>query len=212
MRLDPLAVSVFLARVIQRLPFQYFGTGEDVGHLRDSLREALHAVEFPRVGRLSVLNLACGRADETGALAAALAPAEIGHYLGIDLRPDAVAEAARRWALPGGVIEFRCADAVAVLGGIQWLPPSNLIFIRHQNYWDDPAAWDRLLSHALANLAPGGILACTSYFDREHDLLKASLITRGARMVFNARNLASRPLPDVVGKSVDRHLALFCKT
>ncbi len=206
--LDRWEASGFLARVIQRLPFQYFGTGEDVGRLGNLLREGLLAVDFPCQGRLSVWNLACGRADETGALAAALAPAEIGHYFGIDLRPDAVAEAARRWALPGGEIEFRCGDA-ASLAGMKWLPPADLIFIRHQNYWHDPAAWDRLLSHALESLGPSGVLACTSYFDREHDLLKASLLTRGARMVFNVRNPASRALTDVAGKSVDRHLAVF---
>ncbi|MES2438869.1 MAG: class I SAM-dependent methyltransferase [Verrucomicrobiota bacterium] len=194
--------------MIQRLPFRYPATAADVARLQVLLRGALAAIRFHRPGKLAVLNLACGRADETGALAAALSPAPIGHYLGIDLRPDTVAEAARRWELPGGLIEFRSGDASSV-DRMKQLPAFDLIFIRHQNYWHDPATWDRLLGNTLGALAPGGVLACTSYFDREHELLKASLKTRGARMLWDVRHAASRPLPDAPGKSVDRHLAVF---
>ena len=194
--------------MIQRLPFSHPATAADVGRLCHLLRAALAGIRFHPTGKLAVLNLACGRADETGALAAALAPAEIGIYLGIDLRQDTIAEAARRWLLPGGLIEFRSGDAAAI-DRMKLLPEFDFIFIRHQNYWDDPAPWDRLLSNALAALAPGGLLACTSYFDREHKLLKAALKTRGAEMLWDVRHPASRPLPDAPGKSVDRHLAVF---
>jgi SAM-dependent methyltransferase len=194
--------------MIQRLPFSHPATAADVARLQVLLGEALTAVGFQRSGRIAVLNPACGRADETGALAAALGPADIGFYLGIDLRQDTVAEAARRWHLPGGLIEFRCGDASAT-HRMKLLPEFDFIFIRHQNYWDDPITWDRLLSNALAVLAPGGLLACTSYFDREHELLKAALKTRGAEILWDARHPASRPLPDAPGKSVDRHLAVF---
>jgi SAM-dependent methyltransferase len=194
--------------VIQRLPFSHPPTAGDVARLEVLLRTALTGLHFHPLHPLAVLNLACGRADETGALADALAPLEIGHYLGIDLRPDTIAEAAKRWALPGGVIEFRCGDASAI-DRMKLLPPFDLIFIRHQNYWNDAATWDRLLGNALAALAPGGLLACTSYFDREHELLKASLRTRGAELLWDARHPRSRPLPDVPGKSVDRWLAVF---
>lgn len=194
--------------MIQRLPFSHPPTAGDVARLETLLRAALTGLHFHRAGKLAVLNLACGRADETGALAAALAPLEIGHYLGIDLRADTIAEAEKRWALPGGVIEFRCGDASAI-DRMKLLPPFDLIFIRHQNYWNDAATWDRLLGNALAALAPGGLLACTSYFDREHELLKASLKTRGAELRWDVRHLDSRPLPDVSRKSVDRWLAVF---
>ena len=89
------------------------------------------------------------------------------------------------------------------------LPAFDFIFIRHQNYWHEPKTWDRMLANALAALAPGGLLACTSYFDREHELLKASLVTRGARVLWDARHPASRPLSDAPGKSVDRRLGIF---
>ncbi len=194
--------------MIQRLPFSHPGTADDVARLRVLLREALTGIRHQPAAALSVLNLACGRADETGALASALAPARIRSYTGIDLRPETIAEATRRWALPGGQIHFRCGDASRV-HRMRELPAADLIFIRHQNYWSDTATWDRLLTHALAVLAPGGILACTSYFDREHELLIAALKTRGADLQWNVRHAASRPLPDAPGKSVDRHLALF---
>ncbi|NJM36844.1 MAG: class I SAM-dependent methyltransferase [Akkermansiaceae bacterium] len=194
--------------MIQRLPFQYPGTADDVLRLRDLVREALAAIDFPTNREMHVLNLACGRADESGALAAALAPGRIAYYLGIDLRPDAIAEARKRWQLPGGIVDFRCGDAAAI-GQMKELPPFDFIFIRHQNYWHDPAAWDRLLGNALAALSPGGLLACTSYFDREHQLLTAALQTRHAEILWNIRHLRSRPLADAPGKSVDRHLAIF---
>ena len=194
--------------MILRLPFSHPATAADVGQLCHLLRAALAGIRFQPIGKIAVLNLACGRADETGAIAAALAPAQIGIYLGIDLRQHTIAEAARRWHLPGGHVEFRCGDASAI-DRMKLLPKFDFIFIRHQNYWDDPATWDRLLSNALAALAPGGLLACTSYFDREHKLLKAALKTRGAEILWDVRHPASRPLPDAPGKSVDRHLALF---
>jgi SAM-dependent methyltransferase len=194
--------------MIQRLPFHHPATAGDVGRLCRLLREALAGVGFDPLGNLNVLNLACGRADETGALAVTLAPAKISFYLGIDLRQETISEASRRWHLPDGQIEFRCGDASSI-DRMKSLPPFDFIFIRHQNYWDQPPVWDRLLSNALAALAPGGLLACTSYFDREHELLKAALKTRGVEVLWDARHPASRPLPDAPGKSVDRHLALF---
>ncbi len=194
--------------LIQRLPFRHPATAADVVRLQILLREALTAVRFHRRGKSAVLNLACGRADETGALAAALVPAEIGYYLGIDLRAETIAEATKRWHLPTGIIEFKCGDA-SKIGTIKQLPPFDFIFIRHQNYWNDPPAWDVMLENALATLAPGGLLVCTSYFDREHELMKASLKTRGAELWWDVRHAASRMLPDAPGKSVDRHLAVF---
>ena len=194
--------------MIQRLPFTHPSTASDVGRLQVLLQEALKTIFPYQPGKLAVLNLACGRADETGALAAALAPAEIGFYLGIDLRTETIAEARQRWDLPGGIIEFRSGDASAT-DRMRQLPAFDFIFIRHQNYWDDPGMWERLLGNSLAALAPGGLLACTSYFDREHDLLKASLKTRGAKILWDVRHPFSRLLGDASGKSVDRHLAVF---
>ncbi len=206
----PSTFDVQFSPVIQRIPFRHRETAADITRLQTLLRDALSAIHFHPQGELSILNLACGRADETGALAAALAPAKIGFYLGIDLRPDTIAEATRRWQLTGGIIEFRCGSA-ADMDRMKLLPEFDFIFIRHQNYWDDPATWDRILANAIARLKPNGLLACTSYFDHEHDLLKAALKTRGMEILCDIRHPASRALPEVPGKSVDRRLAIFTK-
>ena len=197
-------------RMIQKLPFSYEGTDGDIHRLAVLLGEvlALAAVKFS--GKLAVLNLACGRADETGVLAASLAPAEIGFYLGMDLRADAVEEAGKRWELPGGEIDFREGNA-AMIGRMEGLPDFDLVFIRHQNYWHDAMVWESMFDEALAALKDGGHLLCTSYFDAEHELFLASMRTRGVEMLANMRHAFSRDLPDAEGKSVDRWVAVFRK-
>ena len=64
-------------------------------------------------------------------------------------------------------------------------------------------------TEVLGGLKPGGLLAITSYFDREHDLASACLLQLGARRRAELPHPRSRPLPDAPGKSVDRRLALF---
>jgi len=199
------------ARMIQRLPFSHEGTDGDIRRLRVLLGEVFSLAGLPFSGKLAVLNLACGRADETGALAAALAPGVIGFYLGMDLRADAIEEAGKRWELPGGEIHFREGNA-AMIGRMEGLPEFDMVFIRHQNYWHEPLVWEGILEEALAALKDGGHLVCTSYFDLEHELILASMRARGAKILANVRHTASRPLPDAEGKSVDRWVAVFGKT
>jgi SAM-dependent methyltransferase len=199
-----------VSRMIQRLPFSYEGIDADIHRLGVLLGDvfALAVVGFS--GRLAVLNLACGRADETGVLAEAVAPAQVGFYLGMDLRADAIAEAKKRWELPGGEIEFREGNA-AMIGRMEGLPEFDLVFIRHQNYWHEPMVWEGILDEALAALKDGGKLVCTSYFDLEHELFTASMRARGARQLANVRNASSRALPDAEGKSVDRWVGVWGK-
>lgn len=159
-----------------------------------------------------VLNLACGRADETGVLFSSLAPARIGFYLGIDLLRGDISEAKQRWRTnhPVAQVDFKTGDASRT-DRMKQLPPFDLVFIRHQNYWHDEAQWDRLLENALHSLKPHGVMAFTSYFDREHSLALASLKTCGAECLLNLRHIESRALGDAPGKSVDRHLALVSR-
>lgn len=196
--------------MIQRNPFRHPGTAEDVRSLRWQLALLFRACPPPTRPELIVWNLACGRADESSALASALQPARIGHYLGIDLRGHCIREARQRWQLPGATLEFLEGDAAAIPAGTG-PAMADVIFIRHQNYWHDPPVWDRILTRALACLADDGILACTSYFDREHELLTSAMRTLGAIRTAGFQNPHSRPLPDAPGKSVDRHLAIFTK-
>ncbi len=196
--------------MIQQLPFSFQGIDGDIRRLEVLMTEVFSLAGMRLTGKIAVLNLACGRADETGVLAAALKPAEVSYYLGIDLRPDAIAEARARWELPGGELEFLEGNA-AMIGRMKHLPKFDLVFIRHQNYWHDPMVWEGIIDEALAALTEDGSLVCTSYFDHEHELLLASLRTRGVRVRANLRNSMSRRLPDAEGKSVDRWIGLFSK-
>jgi len=197
-------------RMIQAIPFRHPGTAEDVRILRDQLALLLRACPPLHRHELVVWNLACGRADESGAIADSLQPASIAHYLGIDLRGHCIREARQRWKLPDAVIEFIEGDASALPAGTGPAVP-DLIFIRHQNYWHEPRIWDRIFTRALACLSDDGILACTSYFDREHELMKSAMHGLGATCIADFQNPHSRPLDDAPGKSVDRHLAAFSK-
>ncbi len=196
--------------MIQKLPFSYEGIDGDIRRLGGLLREVFTLAETCFSGKMAVLNIACGRADETGVLAASLEPARIDFYLGMDLRADAITEAARRWELPGGEIDFREGNA-AMIGRMEGLPEFDLVFIRHQNYWHEPMVWEGILDEALAALKDGGHLVCTSYFDLEHELFVASMRTRGAEILANMRHAFSRDLPDAEGKSVDRWVAVLKK-
>lgn len=194
------------------IPFSFPGIGEDVARLGKLLAVALRVADWRAPASVAVLNLACGRADETGVLLGAVAPfARAGYALGIDLRAAEIEEARRRW-IPAAPerwkLEFRTGDAVRT-DRMKQLPPFDFIFIRHQNYWHDPASWLVLYRNAIAALKDGGLLAITSYFDREHELAMASLEQCGAVKVTDLHHPASRPLPDAPNKSVDRRLALF---
>jgi len=198
--------------VIPALPFSYPGIDVDVRRLGSLLQLALRAAAWIPPPAPAILNLACGRADETGVLLTAATPlAKELFYLGIDLRPPEIAEAKARWipvAPPGWELDFRAGDASRT-DRMKQLPPFDLVFIRHQNYWHDPATWIVLFRNALGTLKPGGLLAISSYFDREHELAMACLSQIGAVKVADLRNPDARPLPDAPNKAVDRRLAVF---
>ncbi|WP_193212226.1 class I SAM-dependent methyltransferase [Luteolibacter marinus] len=196
------------------LPFSYPGIDGDVRRLGALLAVGLSSAGWRPPAVPAVLNLACGRADETGVLLAAVAPlARELFYLGIDLRPPEIAEGRARWtplAPPGWQLEFRAGDASRT-DRMKQLPAFDFVFVRHQNYWHDPATWLVMFRNALDALNPGGLLAITSYFDHEHELAMACLIECGARKLADIHHPHSRPLPDAPKKSVDRRMALFGK-
>jgi 2-polyprenyl-3-methyl-5-hydroxy-6-metoxy-1,4-benzoquinol methylase len=194
----------------QRLPFSYEGIDGDIQRLGVLLKYSFSVVDANFSDKISVLNLACGRADETGVLVEALSPASVGFYLGIDLRADAINEAARRWSSTDCEIHFMEGNA-AMLGRMKTLPEFDLIFIRHQNYWHEPMVWEGILDEAILAMKQNGFLVCTSYFDLEHDLFLASMRDREAKLILNARNRQSRGLLDAEGKSVDRWLGIWRK-
>jgi 2-polyprenyl-3-methyl-5-hydroxy-6-metoxy-1,4-benzoquinol methylase len=196
--------------MIQQQPFSYEGIEGDIQCLGILLKNSFSEVDMNFDHKISVLNIACGRADETGVLVKALSPACVGFYLGIDLRADAIEEAKRRWRSIDCEIHFMEGNA-AMLGRMKTLPEFDLIFIRHQNYWHEPMVWEGILDEAILAMKPKGFLACTSYFDLEHDLFLASMRDREAELLLNVRNSQSRDLPDAEGKSVDRWLGVWRK-
>ncbi|MCU0794387.1 MAG: class I SAM-dependent methyltransferase [Akkermansiaceae bacterium] len=196
------------------LPFSYPGIAGDIDRLASQLRLLLDAAEWSAPDSVAILNLACGRADETGVLLSTAAPlAGRRFYLGIDLRAPEIAEAKRRWMATvstGDEINFRCGDASRT-DRMASLPAFDLIFIRHQNFWSDVPVWTRLYRNAIERMKDHGTLIITSYFDREHELASACLGQLGLHRVSEIRHFASRELPDAPGKSVDRWLAAFRK-
>lgn len=192
------------------LDYSYPGTAGDMEHLRPALALVLEAAGWAAATETSILNLACGRADETGVLLdTAAAGAARRFYLGIDIRAPEIHEARARWRparREGDEIDFRHGDASR---GIDGLPVFDLVFLRHQNFWTDPPVWTRIFRHGIGRMKPGGLLVITSYFDREHELASSCLMDLGMRRLAELTNPRTRPLDESTGKSVDRRIAAF---
>lgn len=193
-------------------PFSFHGIEGDIARLDRLLALGLRAVDWRPRDPIAILNLACGRADETGILLKQLAPPSRRlFYLGLDLRAPEIAEARARWlphAHPDHEIDFRVGDA-SLGERMRLLPTIDFIFVRHQNYWADAPVWTRLYRNALDALKPGGLITLTSYFDQEHEFANTCLSQLGARKLADLPHPQSRPLPDAPGKSVDRHLSIW---
>lgn len=194
------------------MDFSFPGIAQDIVRLRELLRVSMKLVDrAPRVCP-TILNLACGRADETGALIDAWSLAGSGgEYLGLDIRHAEILEARKRWGnswSPCGAVEFRVAD-VSLPHQLPRDKRYDFVFLRHQNFWDAPSTWDQIYRHALARLQPDGLLVFTSYFDREHELALAAVKTLGGSLWLDMPHAQSRALADAPGKSVDKRLAIF---
>lgn len=187
----------------------------------DTLEKNLRTLITPhlRAGKenLSLLNVACGRGDETGVLAKVLGEkAKSTHLQGLDIRAAQIDQANSRWKkeLPkiasnvtADFITHR-GDRLADLGE---LDTPDLAFLRHQNFWNDRPVWTRIFGQTLEQLNEDGLLVITSYFDKEHELAVEALKKLGAIQVGGLVNTDSRALSDAPGKSVDKHLAIFRK-
>ena len=193
-------------------PYSYPGIDGDISRLRDLLALGLATAGWSPPRSPAILNLACGRADETGTLVELLAPHGSPLFmLGIDLRGPEIDEARARWlpaAAAGQEMDFRSGDASRI-DQMKLLPPFDFIFIRHQNYWSAVDDWTRLLRNAIGTLRETGILVITSYFDKEHELASACLQQLGVERIADIMHPMSRPLNDAPGKSVDKRLAIF---
>ncbi len=181
---------------------------------------------------LRILDIACGDCREADALGDAFnemkaerapddgKPLDI-QLTGIDVRAREIADANRRFggkredAKTGGKreAEFLTGDASKLdqhkqLGDGEAF---DMVFLRHQNYWNGDRTWEEIFDQALNKLDPDGRLVITSYFDEEHRLALDAIENLGGELIVTERNKESRALKDAPGKSVDRHVAVFRK-
>jgi len=197
-------------------PFQLEDLSEDMNILSKALRESLQGVPNAPAGRSErrILNLACGRADETGVLADIFGGEHQLEIVGADIRDAEIEEARLRWKTPTQSdvhTRFHVEDGKRFLDAMSSNERFDLTFMRHQNFWNNPRLWARMFEGGLRQLDEDGLFVITSYFDIEHELACRKLAALGAVKIADHRNLESRALADAPGKSVDRHIAVFRK-
>ncbi|YCM45176.1 class I SAM-dependent methyltransferase [Verrucomicrobiaceae bacterium 227] len=193
-------------------PFSEF-LQQDLNTLEGNLRDLLDP-HLSEKEHLSLLNLACGRGDETGVLAKLLAEkSKSVHLQGLDIRAAEIDQANSRWKQQLG--KKVSADFITHRGDqlreLSEVGTPDIAFLRHQNYWNDKPVWTKIFDQALERLDEDGLLVITSYFDKEHDLATKALQNLGAIQIGAIINPNTRALNDAPGKSVDKHLAVFRK-
>ncbi|HRQ90783.1 MAG TPA: class I SAM-dependent methyltransferase [Bacteroidia bacterium] len=200
---------------------------EDLVRLKRMLRKVagrdpeLVKRRLERAGEARVLDLACGDCREArvlGDFAAELkGSAETTVSLtGIDVRAREIADAARKHgrrsraddARGAREHEFLVGDATRLNELRELGEDFDLVFLRHQNYWNGGRDWEEIFDHALSKLGPDGRLVITSYFDKEHSLALEAIQRLGGELVATESNPETRQLA-TPGKSVDRHMAMF---
>ncbi|WP_018970389.1 class I SAM-dependent methyltransferase [Rubritalea marina] len=196
------------------LPFSNKYTQGDLQKLKALLApQFAEAFPLPRK-QLRVLNIACGRADETGILIEnLLAHTELLEITGVDIRNREIGEAKQRWAKhPKANCQFFTQNA-SQLDHVRELDgPYDLILMRHQNFWNGAETWVKIYDAALHRLSESGILTITSYFDDEHRQAMQAITSLGGKLQHTLRNPKARPIADAPNKSVDRHIAIFRRT
>jgi precorrin-6B methylase 2 len=191
----------------------------------EAVKRRLERAAKPRPGadEIRVLDIACGECREAEVLGDFVAelkgtPEAAVKLTGIDVRAREIADAARTFGkrreardeLGKREFEFLTGDATklgdhAELGG-----DFDLVFLRHQNFWNGARDWEEIFDHALAKVGEEGRLVITSYFDKEHALALEAIQKLGGELIHTEFNEETRALA-TPGKSVDRHVAMFRK-
>lgn len=175
----------------------------------------------PGNDELRVLDIACGdcrEAEVLGDFVAELkgAPDAAVKLTGIDVRAREIADAARKFGKRQGPregrgrrdFEFRTGDATQLNEHAELGADFDLVFLRHQNYWNGARDWEEIFDHALSKTGEDGRLVITSYFDQEHALALEAIQRLGGELVHTEFNEETRALV-TPGKSMDRHVAIF---
>ncbi|MEO1856115.1 MAG: class I SAM-dependent methyltransferase [Rubritalea sp.] len=195
------------------LAFSNQHTQADLLQLKYLLAPLLRDHFRSQLSEIRLLNIACGRADETGTLVDSLTPhCQQLEITGIDIRNREIGEAKQRWGkMASAKTQFYTQDASHIAHIHQLDGPYDVVFIRHQNYWNGAEAWHRIYDNALHRLNDNGILVITSYFDREHLQAVQAISAMGGTLTTSIRNPKSRIINDAPNKSVDRHIAIFAR-
>ena len=202
-------------------------TAEDLERLHRMLRRVAgdDLETLPRLlaGReeARILDIACGECREAEVLTDFMAelkgaPDSAVKLTGIDLRAREIANATRKFGGrrgPDGIrgkreFEFLTDDATKLKGHAELGDDFDLVFMRHQNYWNGDSTWEKIFDQALEKLSTDGRLIITSYFDKEHALALEALERLGGELIRTEFNPETRELV-TPGKSVDRHVAIF---
>ena len=195
--------------------FKNIHTSSDLEVLNELLEDSLSTVGISQIKKsIQLLNLACGRADETAVLTDIFGKnADEIHHTGIDIRASEIQTASDRWKKfdPKAHTEFFVQDASKVSDAKQLSSDFDVAFMRHQNFINGDIKWSKIYDEALHRLNEDGLLVITSYFDHEHLLALDAIKGLGAELVHTAQNQKSRQLSDAPNKSVDRHVAIFRK-
>ncbi len=168
-----------------------------------------------------ILDIACGDCREAEVLSDFVAelkgaPESAVKLTGIDVRAREIANAEKKFGRRRGPdgkrgkreFEFLTGDATKLRGHAEMGDDFDLVFMRHQNYWNGDSTWEKIFDQALEKLGTDGRLVITSYFDKEHSLALEALQRLGGELIRTEFNPETREL-STPGKSVDRHVAIF---
>ncbi|HUF63605.1 MAG TPA: class I SAM-dependent methyltransferase [Verrucomicrobiales bacterium] len=201
----------------------------DLQHLASDLRrlEALlrrtapsKAADSIGADGIRILNLACGECHESGVLTRVFAggpragtakpdPPTV-ELVGIDVRAPELARARQRdLSSHRRTFCYIDADAARLNRHSEAAGEFDLVFMRHQNFWNGPETWKSIFSKGLDQLSPGGRLIITSYFLHEHRLAVEAVRNLGATLLKSEDHREARILDPKLGKRVDGHVAVF---
>jgi len=182
----------------------------------ETVRRRLEARDEARI-----LDIACGDCREAEVLTDFVAelkgaPESAVKLTGIDVRAREIANAEKKFGRRRGPdgkrgkreFEFLTGDATKLRGHAEMGDDFDLVFMRHQNYWNGDSTWEKIFDQALEKLGTDGRLVITSYFDKEHALALEALQRLGGELIRTEFNPETRELV-TPGKSVDRHVAIF---
>lgn len=193
--------------------FKNSHTSSDLARLHELLNNSLdQAGIISDKKSLQLLNLACGRADETAILTDVFGKnADEIHHTGIDIRAREIVTASERWKNfdQKSKTNFLVQDASKLSDSKEFGNDFDVAFMRHQNFVNGDITWSKIYDEALHRLNDEGMLVITSYFDHEHLLAINAIKGLGAELIHTEKNIISRELDDAPNKSVDRHVAIF---